>query len=289
MKFRTEIDIDRTYKGSISLEDTLFMVGSCFTSNIGERLLQSGFDATVNPFGTLYNPLSIESLICNAIDERCYLTDDLIMDAQGIWHSLDFHSSFSSENQGIVLDHINNAIKHAKTRLCACNWVIITFGTSYIYRWRASGNVVANCHKLHPDKFCRLMMSFSEVESSMARIINKIRAINPDVRFIFTVSPVRHKADGLHANQLSKSNLLLAVDSIVRQFDNIIYFPAYEILMDDLRDYRFYADDMVHPSQVAVRYIYDIFTDMFMSGSTVSQCAINEKKNLRQQHRTIVR
>lgn len=289
MKFRTEIDIASIHKGVLSLDSTLFMLGSCFTTNIGERLLQCGFDATVNPFGTLYNPLSIESSIRNTIANRLYSIDDLIMDDKDVWHSLDFHSSFSSTDRETIIQHINDTIRQAHQRLLTCDWVILTFGTSYVYRWREADTVVANCHKLHPDNFCRSMMTVTEVEASMERVISMIRDVNPDAKFIFTVSPVRHKADGLHANQLSKSSLLLAADSVARKFDNVIYFPAYEIMMDDLRDYRFYAEDMVHPSQVAVKYIFSLFAEMFMSRQTINQCAVNEKFNLRQQHRQIIK
>lgn len=289
MKFRTEIDIDHTYKGAISLDQSLLMFGSCFTTNIGERLLKGGFDVSVNPFGTLYNPLSIEAAIGKALTSRHYTEEHLIQDLQGIWHCMDFHSSFSSENSHTVLSRINAAIQECNERTQTCDWVIITLGTSYVYRWKASGDVVANCHKLHPDNFQRMLLSPAEIEESIARLILSTRKFNPDVKFIFTVSPIRHKADGLHANQVSKSALILAINNIVNKFDDVIYFPAYEIMMDDLRDYRFYDDDMVHPSRVAVRYIYDAFADMFMTAKTINQSELNAKAAARERHRPIIK
>lgn len=289
MKFRTEIDIDHTHKGAISLDQSLLMFGSCFTTNIGERLLQGGFDVSVNPFGTLYNPLSIEAAIGNALTSRHYTEEHLIQDLQGIWHCMDFHSSFSSENTHTVLARINAAIQECNERIQTCDWVIITLGTSHVYRWKASGDVVANCHKLHPDNFQRMLLSPAEIEESIARLILSTRKFNPDVKFIFTVSPIRHKADGLHANQVSKSALILAINNIVNKFDDVIYFPAYEIMMDDLRDYRFYDDDMVHPSRVAVRYIYDAFADMFMTAKTINQSELNAKAAARERHRPIIK
>ncbi len=289
MKFRTAIDIDPRHKGEISLDQSLIMLGSCFTTNIGERLLRCGFDVSVNPFGTLYNPLSIEHSISNAISLRNYTEKDLVTDPQGICHCLDFHSAFSSDNPETVIMRANQAIHDCHEKIKACHWLIITLGTSYVYTWKANGEVVANCHKLHPDDFERILMSPSEVEASLDRLIKSVRSVNNDAKFIFTVSPIRHKTDGLHANQISKASLLLAIDHIKDKHDNVIYFPAYEIMMDDLRDYRFYDEDMVHPSQVAIKYIYEMFADMFMSDKTINQCSANAKAALRLLHRPIVK
>ena len=288
MKFRTEIDTDCKLKGAVDLNQSLVMLGSCFTTNIGEILLQGGFNVSVNPFGTLYNPLSIETSISNTLSLRRYTDADLVKDSRGIWHCLDFHSAFSSDNPVQMLERINAAIRQSHERVRSCDWMIITLGTSYVYKWKVSGKVVANCHKLHPDCFQRMLMSPLEVEESMGRLIQRVRAVNPAVKFIFTISPIRHKADGLHANQVSKSGLMLAIDNIVRQMDDVVYFPAYEIMMDDLRDYRFYDDDMVHPSKVAIRYIYDVFSEMYMSEKTINQCRLNVKAALRQLHRPII-
>lgn len=289
MKFRTEIDIDYEHKGAIDLKQSLLMLGSCFTTNIGELLQQDGFDVSINPFGTLYNPLSIEASLSNTVAQRRYDESSLIRDSQGIWHCLDFHSAFSSDDPSHIIDRINTAITRCNERIRTCDWVIITLGTSYVYRWKASGEVVANCHKLHPDLFQRTLMTPAEVEESVTRLIHNVRAVNPDVKFIFTISPIRHKADGLHANQVSKAGLMLAIDNIVRSMDDVMYFPAYEIMMDDLRDYRFYDDDMVHPSRMAIRYIHDIFAEMYMSEKTINQCRLNVKASLRQQHRPIIK
>lgn len=288
MNFRIEIDIDRKHKGEISLGHSLIMFGSCFTTNVGEKLLESGFDVSVNPFGTLYNPLSIERSIKNALESRSYTPENLIEDGNGIWHSLDFHSAFSSSNQSTVIERINEAIKACHIKILTCDWIIITLGTSYVYRWKADGSVVANCHKLNPSCFQRTLLTPADTEESLSRLIKAVRRINKNVKFIFTVSPIRHKADGLHGNQISKAGLLLAVDNIVRNYDDVIYFPSYEIMMDDLRDYRFYDDDMVHPSKTAIRYIFNLFTDMFMTPQTINQCNLNAKTSLHRKHRTLI-
>lgn len=283
MDFRTTINpINQC--GKISHDRPLLMMGSCFSDNIGAKLQNALFNVEINPFGTLYNPASIASSVAYLIEERKFTIDDLF-EYGGRYHSFNHHSKFSGTDAHEVVNRINRRISNASTMLKSATTLIVTFGTAYVYTLATDNSVVSNCHKLPSKHFNRYRMGINEIVQQWNCIINNLAQINPDLQIIFTVSPIRHLADGAHNNQLSKSTLLLAVDQLCAVNDQAVYFPSFEIMMDDLRDYRFYATDMTHLSETAVNYIYDIFADSFFSETTKLLTKECEKLSRRLVHR----
>lgn len=283
MEFRTTIKPLES-RGMISHDGAMMLLGSCFSDNIGRRLQDALFDVEVNPFGTLYNPASIALALRDLINCREFGLNDLF-EYQGRYHSFSHHSSFSGVNAGDVISRINDKVVEASVRLKRSQVLIVTFGTAYVYEYKKTQSVVSNCHKLPAADFNRRLMSIDEIVGLWKNIILELQDINPNLKIVFTVSPIRHLADGAHANQVSKSILLLAVEQLSNIYDDVIYFPAYEIIMDDLRDYRFYASDMTHPSDVAVDYIYKIFSQSFFSEETNNLVHECEKLTRRLKHR----
>lgn len=286
-EFRTIVQPLKGYQGLVSHEQPVVMLGSCFTDNIGGCLLGGGFPACVNPCGTLYNPASIASALLDILYERPYTRDDLFQH-EGLWHSWSHHSRFSGPDPDAVVEHINKSQAEASEALSKASALFITFGTSWIFRLTEEGRVVANCHKKPATLFQREMLNTQKVYGLWKKMLRELQARYPDLKTVFTVSPIRHLADGAHGNQASKSTLLLAIDQLTQEFkDTSLYFPAYEIMMDDLRDYRFYAADMLHPSPVAVAYIYDKFCESFMTQATVMKALQAEREARRAAHRPL--
>lgn len=275
MEFRTPIEPIRGAQ-PIDHNDRIVMLGSCFTSNIGERLDHDGFNVTYNPMGALYNPATIARAVTRAILGQYYTPDELLFH-DGLYHCLDFPTKYTSTHADTLLQHVNSDLQSLGQRLNEASVWIITLGTARVYEL-ADGNIVGNCHKLPGTMFTRRLMTVDEIAATWQPLMNAGH------RVIFTVSPIRHVADTLHGNQLSKSTLLLAVDSI----DSAEYFPAYEILIDDLRDYRFYASDMKHPSDVAVDYVYERFGEAYFTDATRREAIRHRKEYLRSAHRPII-
>lgn len=264
MRFRTEIEPVRTQL-RITLDTPLLMLGSCFTDEVGARLEMDGFDVLHNPFGALYNPLSVENCLRRAIKGPQYSMADLTQGPRG-FHCLDYASRFSGDDAGSIIESIECWRAAVASMLVKKPVVIITLGSAFVFERNDTGTIAGNCHKFPNDYFSRRKLSPEEAEASLSRIAGML---GPCVSaLIFTVSPIRHLADGLHGNNLSKATLLLATDNVADKFPFVLYFPAYEALVDDLRDYRFYAADMKHPSETAVDYIYDIFSDTFFDPDT---------------------
>lgn len=286
MQFRTPVHITRRHNGLVTHDRPVMFLGSCFAANIGSRLADDGFDACVNPTGTLYNPLSIAAMLRRVTGGIPYGMDDLVM-RDGLWHSFGHHSSFSSADPGAVIAAANAAAARTRSALAEASAIFITLGTAYVYRLRSTGAVVANCHKFPAADFLRARITVDEAAGALREIVASVRAINPDSPVIFTVSPIRHLADGLHDNQLSKATLLLAVSELCAG-STAGYFPSYEIMMDDLRDYRFYASDMTHPSDVAIDYIYECFADTYLTPDTLTLALTRRKEIKRARHRPIV-
>lgn len=232
----------------ITADSNILLLGSCFTTEVGNRLIADGFKAVVNPTGNLYNPLSVAHTIANIEAGRRYELRDLV-EVQGLWRSLDHHTRLAAPTPEEALSRINGSMQSATEAFSAANVVIVTFGTAYVFE--RNGLVVCNCHKLPAREFVRRRLCIEEIVNVWQPILDRY----PEKEFIFTVSPIRHKADGLHGNQLSKATLHLAIDSL----RGATYFDAYEILIDDLRDHRFYAADDVHPAPEAVDEIYRRF------------------------------
>lgn len=284
------------------------LIGSCFADNIGERLTQSGFKTLVNPFGTLYNPASIAASLLRSISEREYTeaspefiaepNPDLkdALEHPLLFHSWMHHSRFSATSRKELACRANEAMMLTTEWLEKADMLIVTLGSSIIYRLRENGILVANCHKQPDALFVRERMNEYDITDQWMPLLQLLHSVNPKLRIVLTVSPIRHKRDGLHVNQLSKSVLLLAADDIVRQSDGIDavtplteYFPSYEIMMDELRDYRFYAEDMIHPSPLAVEYIWERFQDTYMDSKTRDWAAKQHKEYRRNLHKNIVK
>lgn len=284
MDFRTTIHIADNM-GIMHHSDRFMMLGSCFSDNIGGKLHQAMIDVNVNPFGTLYNPMSIASSvnrIINAVLERGI---DLFQ-GSGVWNSYNFHSRYSLADKEATLTLMNEQIAKAHEHLKSCHTLVVTLGTAVVYRLKETSLVVANCHKVPQHNFTRRMASVDEITEVLSAMVERLHEFNPQLRILFTVSPIRHIADGLEVNSLSKATLRVAVANVNRVYrDFTAYFPAYEIVMDDLRDYRFYAADMVHPSDVAIGYIWQSFQAAYFDDASTQAIARCERVMKRLTHR----
>ncbi|SHG26786.1 GSCFA domain-containing protein [Dysgonomonas macrotermitis] len=266
MEFRKKIDIPRSPL-DIGYQTKLILFGSCFAENIGKNFVDNKFPVNLNPFGVLYNPASISQAIRLLLDEKVFTETD-IFKHEGVYRSFLHHSEFCETDKQRFLDVINSGRKKTSSDIRTADILLITFGTSYVYRLKESGNIVANCHKVPASEFDHFRLSVSDIVRDWKSLIDRLQVVNPDLKILFTVSPIRHWKDGAHNNQLSKSVLLLAIDELQQMYPSVFYFPSYEIVLDELRDYRFYADDMIHPNDMAIRYIWSIFADTFFDDTT---------------------
>ncbi|KAA6346245.1 hypothetical protein EZS27_006216 [termite gut metagenome] len=278
MNLKTSVELFPTFP-NINHSHQLLLIGSCFAENIGVLLTTSKFHCDINPFGILYNPLSISTALRDILKEKNYTIDDLFC-YHGEYHSFMHHSSFSSSLPSDCLAAINTRLQGAQQEIGRLNHLLITFGTAWVYTLQATGRVAGNCHKLPDSEFERHCLEPDEIVADYISLVNELFLRNPQLHIWFTVSPIRHIKDGMHGNQLSKATLLLAVDRLQQHFSgHIHYFPAYEIVMDELRDYRFYADDMTHLSSLAVQYIWERFASVCFSSET--QQLIKECEGIR--------
>ena len=242
--------------------DRVVVMGSCFAEHIGARLGEMKWRTVVNPFGVLYNPLSIAEAMGRLISARPYTEEELTLYPHGGWSTWMHHSRYAHPDKETALQLINGSLAIGSQMLAQADMLIVTLGTAWVYRQKETNQVVGNCHKVPERTFTRQRLTVEETVETMAAMLAQLWEVNPSLRMIITVSPVRHLKDTLHGNQLSKATLLLAVDELCRRFpDRVHYFPAYEIVMDELRDYRFYADDMAHPSPQAVEYVWERFVE----------------------------
>ena len=242
--------------------DRVGVMGSCFAEHIGARLSEMKWRTVVNPFGVLYNPLSIAEAMGRLISARPYTEEELTLYPHGGWSTWMHHSRYAHPDKETALQLINGSLAIGSQMLAQADMLIVTLGTAWVYRQKETNQVVGNCHKVPERTFTRQRLTVEETVEAMAAMLAQLWEVNPSLRMIITVSPVRHLKDTLHGNQLSKATLLLAVDELCRRFpDRVHYFPAYEIVMDELRDYRFYADDMAHPSPQAVEYVWERFVE----------------------------
>ncbi|WP_343703946.1 GSCFA domain-containing protein [Chitinophaga sp.] len=244
---------------SVQYADKMLLAGSCFAEEIGGRLQQHKFNVLVNPNGILFNPLSIAQSLQGYMDGRRYTEADLFMH-EDLWHSWDHHSRFSGPDREAVLAGINDSQAAASQRLKEADWLVITLGSAYVYVLKETGNIVANCHKVPEASFYKRLLSADEIIAALDNMMHRLFFSNRKVNILFTVSPVRYLRDGVVENNLSKAILLQAVHHLVNKFDRLFYFPAYELVIDDLRDYRFYKEDLVHPNELAIQYVWQHFT-----------------------------
>ena len=289
MKLQTIVDI-KPSPWKIGYDDKILLVGSCFADEIGEQMAQRYLQMTCNPFGTLYNPLSIAQAIKSQISN---LKSQIpIVEHDGLWHSMAHHGSFSRPTKEETEQAVRASIENMQQALQEATVVIVTLGTAWVYEW--NGEVVGNCHKLPESSFTRRRLSVDEIVAAWTPILEKYA----DKHWIFTVSPIRHIRDGLHENQLSKATLLQAIECLTAEGDltaqrshskavsqaKPVYFEAFEIMLDELRDYRFYADDLVHPSSLAVNYIWERFVDTFCTPQTKNELVLQHKRWKHEHH-----
>lgn len=266
MQFRTQIDVPRSAH-TISYAQRGISFGSCFSETIGNRLAEYKFPIFVNPFGTIYNPYSIKSNVELLLGKRVLQESDVFCH-NDIWQSFWLHTTFSSVQKDTVFQSVIAQQENYKQNFQTVDYVLITLGTAWVYQLQETGEIVCNCHKVPASNFIRRRLSVEECVSVLEETITMLREQHPTLRVIFTVSPIRHWKDGAHQNQISKSILLLAIEELQNRVEAVDYFPAYELLLDDLRDYRFYADDLLHPSSQAVEYIWEQFQNMYFSPET---------------------
>jgi hypothetical protein len=266
MQFRTPIPISKS-NHPLDYNSKIVSLGSCFAENMGEKFNYFKFENSINPFGIIFNPVSIEKIIYKAINAVFFTEEDIFFYNER-WHCFDVHSDLSNANAGELINNLNAIVKSTNLQITASTHIIITYGTSWVYRNIESDVIVANCHKVPQKQFKKELISVDESKESIANTIKLIHSVNPSCKIIFTVSPVRHIKDGFVENQWSKANLISAIHSVLNNQLcklNTEYFPSYEIMMDELRDYRFYAEDMLHPNQVAIDYIWKRFKETTIS------------------------
>jgi lysophospholipase L1-like esterase len=272
MQFRTQIPLSKT-NNPIDYNSKVISFGSCFAENMAEKFDYFKFQNTTNPFGIIFNPVSIEKIISRVVKQELYTEKDVFFSNER-WHSYEVHSDLSNSDREELLETLNKAISETFKHLKEASHIIITYGTSWVYRNIESDEIVANCHKVPQKQFLKELLPVEVIQKSIQNTINLIQTLNPDVNFIFTVSPVRHIKDGFAENQLSKSHLFAGLHQVLKthnsEFIIANYFPSYEIMMDELRDYRFYTEDMLHPNQIAIDYIWKLFGENYISENSIA-------------------
>lgn len=276
MKLQTQIPLQPQQHNQIDYNSKVVLLGSCFSEHIGDKFNYFKFLAHVNPFGILFHPLAIENLVTRAINQDDYTEQDLHFHNEQ-WCCLDSHSRLNNTSKKTLLHNLNVQIDNTHAYLKSATHIIITFGTSWVYRHTASDAIVANCHKLPQNQFTKEILSIHEITEAVEAVISSVKAINPAVSFLFTVSPVRHLKDGFIENTQSKSHLIAAIHQVIDSGKQLYYFPSYEIMMDELRDYRFYGADMLHPSALAVDYIWDKFKTVWFTHETRSTAEVVDR------------
>jgi len=266
MELRTTFSISPS-EVKITYNDKVVFIGSCFATSIGRQFELGHLSVLINPAGTVYNPVSV----CNTLDKITYgipSTQEDLYNRNGTWLSFDHHTDFTSEDPEELLITINERSKKALEFMSGASFLFVTFGTAGIYRWKETGKIVSNCHKLPAALFTQELLTVNEIVDLWDVQLNRLNTLFPDLKVVFTISPVRHWKDSAHGNQVSKSVLFLAVEELLKHSSRPGYFPAYELVMDDLRDYRFYDDDMLHLSAAAVEYIWNAFSDCYFDTDT---------------------
>ncbi len=280
-EFRTTFTIP-VVQNKISIDSRLITLGSCFADVVGNQLKNNKIKIEVNPLGTLFNPLSIFKILS---PDYQFADKRLFVEHQKNWFHYDFHSQFFAESKDVLRDIINEQLKGISNQLLHTDFLIITFGTAFIYKLLEYPAYVANCHKMPSKYFEKDLLSVKDICKSFAILYNQLKETNPNLRIILTVSPVRHTKDGIPENQVSKSILRAACHYLTTDYSDVEYFPSYEIMMDDLRDYRFYKADLIHPNEVAEQYIFEKFADTYFADELKSFVAEWTKIKKRLAHR----
>ncbi|MCM4159555.1 GSCFA domain-containing protein [Antarcticibacterium flavum] len=267
MEFRTHFKIGPE-EPKIDYSSSIFLIGSCFVDNIGRKLEQAKLKSLRNPFGIFYHPAAIENFLSRVVSLKPYTKEEVFHHNER-WHCFEAHSVLSNPNREKLLEDLNENLRVTRRFLENATHVIITLGTAFGYRARETGNFVANCHKVPQVQFEKELMPVGEVQERLHNCLGLLKTVNPSTAILFTISPVRHIKDGVIENQRSKSHLLAATGNIVNDKKDTSYFPSYEIMMDDLRDYRFYEKDMLHPNAIAIDYIWNKFIEVWLSKDAV--------------------
>ena len=269
MNFTTKIPITQN-ANPIDYNSKIVSFGSCFAENMGDKLLYYKFQTQVNPFGIIFNPFSIEKLIERVVLQRYFTKDDIFFFNER-WHCYEVHSELSDADSEVFLSKLNQILLDTQKQLQQATHIIITYGTSWVYRHIETNAIVANCHKVPQKQFSKELLSIDSIQKSIQNTVSLIATLNPKCNFIFTVSPVRHLKDGFVENQVSKAHLIAAIYATTNTKQQTLnYFPSYEIMMDELRDYRFYADDMMHPSPMAIDYIWERFAATQIAANAIA-------------------
>ncbi|MBI3133257.1 MAG: GSCFA domain-containing protein [Bacteroidetes bacterium] len=265
MKFRTEVNCVAK-PDFITYRTQMLSVGSCFADEIGLRLKSLDFSIYTNPFGVIFNPVSIAAALKNAVDESN--DADFFLERDGLWFNHAYHSQLNAASKAGLIEKISQVNVVVKQHLQQGNLLVLTFGTAWAYRHCATNTVVANCHKVPQQHFSKELLELDALKAMYTGLFQQLFAKNPGLKILLTVSPVRHVRDGLHENNLSKAILLLLTDFLVKRFEQVCYFPAYELVTDDLRDYRFYKEDLIHPTKQAVDYVFEKLAETYFSEKT---------------------
>ena len=275
MQFRTIIPIEKS-ENQIDYNSNILLMGSCFAENIGAKFDYFKFNHIVNPFGIIFNPLSIEKLVDRIVQRKKFTETDIFF-KNDLWHSYEVHSELSNPDKEVFLNKLNTLLEETRIRLSELTHFQITYGTSWIYRNIESDEIVANCHKVPQKQFTKELLSIETIQNSIQNTIELVQKINANCHFIITVSPVRHIKDGFVENTISKAHLISAIHNPKLETrnskpttQNSHYFPSFEIMMDELRDYRFYSDDMLHPTQTAINFIWERFSQSFIKESALA-------------------
>ncbi len=302
MLLQTKVPIQKQTHNLIDYNSKLLLLGSCFSEHIGHKLSYYKFQTSQNPFGILFHPKAIEKLIANAVQQEKYNSEDIFYRNER-WHCFDAHSDLSNRDQQGLIDHLNKALVLTHKKLKTASHIIITLGTAWVYKHQESNILAANCHKVPQKEFTKMILSIPKIEESLHHIGALIASINKKATLIFTVSPVRHIKDGFIENQQSKSHLISAIHKFNNQSAlasnpksqetlqpeasklNVKYFPAYEIMMDELRDYRFYQEDMIHPNKIAVNYIWNKFSASWFTNEAIKTMGQVEEIQKRLHHK----
>ncbi len=268
MNFRTELTL-KPATGQIGLQQSILTIGSCFADAIGNRLVNYKFNCVANPFGTLYNPASIHKVLHYCLAKKSPASDSFI-ERDGVLFNYDFHSEVAGLNHAELTTEIDSRLKKTAEALKTADYLFITYGSAWVYQRKDTGELVANCHKVNASAFTKTLLTCDDIIQSFEHLREQVVKVNPLIKFILTVSPVRHIKDTIELNSVSKSTLRLACHEIKSRSAAVEYFPAYEIMLDDLRDYRFYKSDLLHPTEFAEDYIWGKFGDRYFSEETRS-------------------
>lgn len=262
MNLQTKIPLEKQSNNQIDYNSNVLLLGSCFSDNIGKKLDYFKFQNLQNPFGILFHPKAIENLISNAVGNHKYSKDDAFLHNEQ-WHCFDAHSKLSNTSKDHLINQLNKQIDLTASKLKIASHIVVTLGTAWVYREIKTESIVANCHKLPQKQFNKELLSVDSITDSLKNILSLIRSVNYNASVIFTVSPIRHTKDGFVENTQSKAHLITAIHQVIN--NQSFYFPSFEIMMDELRDYRFYKEDMIHPNQTAINYIWERFRSVWVS------------------------